>query len=318
MLSHDSTNLHLGPAPAERQAAALDLVFAQLSPVDRAAYVANLVAAGQAGQLDFDGLWEARRDDRLVGALWAQVQVGAAAGIWPPRLAPGEPGQTADRLLEAALTHLQAKGIQTAQTLLLAERVPDVEHAAVASPDVVRFVAAGFHHLADLVYLVSFTSDFPTNPPESALVFEPYTESNARRLAAVVEQTYDQTKDCPQLNGLRRIDDVLAEYRSTGVFDPSRWLIVCHENADVGCLLLADHPEVPQWELVYMGLIPSARGRGWGGGVIRHAQWLARQAGRGRLVLAVDSANQPAIDMYAHAGFTAWDRRSAYFKIFSS
>jgi hypothetical protein len=31
--------------------------------------------------------------------------------------------------------------------------------------------------------------------------------------------------------------------------------------------------------------------------------------------LAVDAANEPAIRMYAAAGFQAWDRRSVYLKM---
>jgi ribosomal protein S18 acetylase RimI-like enzyme len=77
---------------------------------------------------------------------------------------------------------------------------------------------------------------------------------------------------------------------------------------------LADHPQEENWELVYMGLVPSARGNGWGREVVRHAQWLTRQAGRPRLVLAVDAANHPAVAMYTCAGFRAWGRRRVYLK----
>jgi hypothetical protein len=79
-------------------------------------------------------------------------------------------------------------------------------------------------------------------------------------------------------------------------------------------LLLADHPDDDQWELVYMGIIPAARGRGWGLQITRHAQWLTGCAARRRLILAVDAANQPAVAMYAAAGFQTWNRRSAFVK----
>jgi hypothetical protein len=80
-------------------------------------------------------------------------------------------------------------------------------------------------------------------------------------------------------------------------------------------LLLADYPEQENWELLYVGLIPSARGHGWGREITRHAQWLTRQARRPRLVLAVDAANEPALRMYAALGFRAWERRRVFVRI---
>ena len=44
---------------------------------------------------------------------------------------------------------------------------------------------------------------------------------------------------------------------------------------------------------------------------------LAGRANRGRLVLAVDAANVPAVAMYRAAGFQVWDRRRAFFRLFS-
>jgi hypothetical protein len=164
------------------------------------------------------------------------------------------------------------------------------------------------------------------------LKFEPSTLQNRARLADVVEQTYEETRDCPSLGNMRNIEDVLTGYRSTGVFDPTRWLIVRDADRDVGCLLLNEHPgqghpgqEHPgpegatpgHLELVYMGVVPAARGNGWGVHITRQAQWITRLAGLERLVLAVDAANRPALDMYSRCGFDAWDRRSVYLRFFS-
>ena len=173
-----------------------------------------------------------------------------------------------------------------------------------------------YNRLSELLYLVSPNSEFPTSPPATSLEFESYSPANHQRLARIVEATYQQTLDCPQLDGIRDVEDVLAGYRASGVFDASRWLIVRHDGADVGCLLLGDFPENDNWELVYMGVTPSARGHGWGIELVRYAQWRAGQAGRARLVLAVDAANGPAIRLYAAAGFQAWERRTVFVKIF--
>ena len=37
-----------------------------------------------------------------------------------------------------------------------------------------------------------------------------------------------------------------------------------NDGRDVGVLLLADHPRARHWELMYMGLVPEARGTGLG------------------------------------------------------
>jgi hypothetical protein len=111
------------------------------------------------------------------------------------------------------------------------------------------------------------------------------------------------------------MDDVIAGYQATGSFDPARWFLLRHDGSDVGCLLLAEHAANRQWEVAYVGLAPEARGRGWGVATIRQAQWLARRARVGRLLLAVDAANAPAIATYAAAGFSAWDRRTVMLRI---
>jgi ribosomal protein S18 acetylase RimI-like enzyme len=63
---------------------------------------------------------------------------------------------------------------------------------------------------------------------------------------------------------------------------------------------------------MYMGLVPAARGHGWGGQIARYAQWLARCADVNRIVLAVDAANKPAVEMYRRSGFETWERRAVY------
>ena len=181
--------------------------------------------------------------------------------------------------------------------------------------DAELLVATGFQHLSDLLYLVCLADEFPSASPCSELQFEPYSPARHARFAQVVEATYEDTLDCPAVNGVRSIDDVLQGYRATGHFDPERWFIVRHQGEEIGCLILTDYPEHAIWELIYMGLLPAARGHGWGLEIVRHALWLARQAARNRVVLAVDAANEPALRMYATAGFRSWDQTAVYIRI---
>jgi ribosomal protein S18 acetylase RimI-like enzyme len=207
-------------------------------------------------------------------------------------------------LLQAAVAQAWRRDATLVQTLLETD----------ASDHATRLQKAGFRHIADLLYLVSPRDSFPEIRPTLPLALRPYDEQQRSALAELIEQTYEGTRDCPQLNGVRSPEDVVAGYQAIGQFSPQRWLIASQEGRDVGCLLLADHPSYDQWELVYLGLVPQARGQGIGFALTRYAQWLAQQAGRERLVLAVDADNAPALRLYAQAGFQTWDRRSVLVK----
>lgn len=291
-------------APAAQRTEAFELVLGDFAPSDRA----EQIKAWSADAAAAEGLWEARRDGRLVGAILSQVQPGRTAIVWPPRVVSGESDHTAERLLQACDEQLAGRGVCMAHVLM--------ESARPADDRVLR--AGGYHPLADLLYLGCGEDVFPQSRPDGPLEFEPHSEVNRDRFARLVEATYDQTLDCPRLNHVRRTEDVLEGYRQTGVLDPGRWLIVRHQDEDVGCLIVTDHPDHGTCELIYMGLTVPARGHGWGKHIARYAQWLTGIAGRPRLVLAVDAANQPAIEMYAAVGFEAWERRVVYAKVFTS
>jgi len=181
--------------------------------------------------------------------------------------------------------------------------------------DAELLVATGFGHVSDLLYLVCLAEEFPTTRPCTDLQFEPYAAHLHARFAKLVEATYERSLDCPAVNGVRNVDDVLLGYRSTGYFDPERWFVVRHRSEDIGCLILTDYPEHATWELIYLGLLPTARGRGWGVESVRHAQWLCGKSVRIRLIAAVDASNEPALQIYAAAGFQSWDRTSAYIRV---
>ena len=175
-----------------------------------------------------------------------------------------------------------------------------------------QLAGCGFQRLAELVYLFADVTPTISDPPESALTLTPRAHEIPDRLAAVIEATYAGTLDCPGLDGVRAIGDTLSGYRAQGRFMPEHWYLVGSAGRDVGALLLADHPGSGNWELVYMGVVPEARGQGFGAQIVRHALREASAASAERLVLAVDAANSPAIAMYRECGFREWDRRVAY------
>ncbi len=281
----------------------LSLVFSGHQPQDALNRVRAALAEYRCGKLPLAGLLAARRAGKLVGAAFAQVLPGRTATFWPPRLVPPEPEETAEQLSLAAVEHARNAGVKVIHALL---------EGQADSQEVAALERAGFTSLAELYYLLADRFDFPRTPPGGPLTFEPCTAEKHQRLCAVVEATYRETLDCPDLDGIRSAEEVLAGYGAEGETYPSHWYLIRHEDRDVGCLLLCDYGQHGNCELTYMGLVPSARGNGWGVLVTRFAQWVAGSLARERIVLAVDSANHPARNMYAAAGFRGWDRRRVY------
>ncbi len=101
---------------------------------------------------------------------------------------------------------------------------------------------------------------------------------------------------------------VLTGYRNTGTYAPENWFLAVEGERDIGCLLLSEHAGAI-WEIVYMALVPEARGRGMGKSLVRFAQWHAGRLGAGSLVLAVDERNLPALRGYEDCGFILLERR---------
>ncbi len=239
-------------ASPDERLAALELVFGRLSPANRDRRVAQVLAAAK--QQGNAVLWVGYRGQQLAAAMLAEVQVGRTAFVTPPRLIDDEPHGTASDLSVRVMDDLLGHGVQLAQALLETDHGPDAE----------QLLDVGFRHVANLLYLVSLAGSFPTSPPQDGLEFVPYRPAEQVRLANVMQRTYEASLDCPAIDKVRTIDDVLEGYRATGVFDPARWLIAMHQGIDIGCVLLTDHPHSNQCELIYMGLVREARGRGWG------------------------------------------------------
>jgi ribosomal protein S18 acetylase RimI-like enzyme len=289
--------------------AALELMVQAWPETERDAQLATLRAT-----LELNGaaalLFSAESNGKTIGAVTGQIVPGKVASIVPPQIRMGTDGEAvaiARTLLERLSLELTARGVVLCQTLLAEGDV-----AAGA-----RLRACGHEHAADLLYMAAEADSFPEQ--SLALPFElvAVNAADETRLAQLIDATYAGTLDCPRIDGLRDTTDVLTGYRAVGQSGDALWRIVRAGEIDAGCLLLAHHPQTRQLEIVYVGLIAAVRGRGWGLELTRHAQWLARQTGCERLVLAVDAANEPAIRIYATAGLRAWDRRAVWIKSLS-
>lgn len=305
MPSSASKSIEVLQAAPHQRLDALKLALAHLPPEDQARHCQAWTLAMQRNAA---AVWVGHRDGTVVAALIAEAPAGGAATVSLPQLAPYEPSATLTKMLAMVSESLGRSGVRLVQI------VPP----GFTSDEEQSILAAGFQRGCELLYLVAVRGTFPDASPADEITLLSLNDAGESRLAQVMERTYTGSLDCPNLREQRSISDVLDGYRHLGQFDPALWLVAQCEGVDVGCLLLADHPQSNTWELVYMGVVPEARGRGLGLAVVRHAQWLASAAGRERLTAAVDADNEPAVRIYAAAGFVGWDRRTVFLRTLSN
>ncbi|MGL4512769.1 MAG: GNAT family N-acetyltransferase [Lacipirellulaceae bacterium] len=304
MPRHADRRADVGIATPEERREALGLA---LDPVPVEARGTLVEAAGRVtGPLDvFAALAVYRVAGRVVAAAWGQPQPGSGAGLWPPAGA-GCTVAAADALMRVVNGALDTASIGMTQALF---EVDDDPRIAVVERH-------GYRQLAELLYLGRSVPQHRRDrrPDDRGIAFEPYAESDYARLKRVVEATYVGSLDCPGIEGVRSLDDVLAGYRATGRFNPESWRFAVVEGRDAGVVLVTPHDESDQAELVYMGLAPWARGRGLGAVLIDQALLRGALEGADFLMAAVDAANTPARRLYEAAGFAPWSRRFVYIR----
>lgn len=174
---------------------------------------------------------------------------------------------------------------------------------------------AGFECLARLIYMERELdrSALPSNafPSVTWVTYAPETHG---MFARVLAQTYEGSRDCVALSGRRDVEDILASHRAAGPFDPRLWMLALVEEEPVGLLLLSRLPDRLRHEIVYAGLLPAYRGRGYGAALMARAIRLARKDLATALTLAVDERNMPARGLYQRFGFVEWMRRDAWMR----
>ncbi|HUU82129.1 MAG TPA: GNAT family N-acetyltransferase [Phycisphaerae bacterium] len=175
------------------------------------------------------------------------------------------------------------------------------------------FARAGFELLADLAYLdrpAEAPHPDPAKPP--GLEFLPFRSESEPLFVEVLARTYQDSRDCPRLTGVRRTEDVLAAHRASGIHDPNHWLLLKIGGRPVGVLLLAGVPDRNAFEVVYVGVVPEARGRRIGDLLLDRAVDICRRNGNADLTLAVDGNNEPALRLYRRWRFREVSRRQAW------
>lgn len=287
--------------PESLRLAALRLVLRELPDASQAAVLESMVGAKAESLAPFSGLIVALDGERLASAVWAQPQPGNSASLWMPQGVGRLHDSIATQLIDRAAGVSDAAGVEVVQTLL--------EPADKTGSRLLE--RCGFQRIALLTYLEWRSRPIERQEPlPDGVTLQP-APTSLGRLEPLVSATYAGSLDCPAINGMRSMRHVLDGYRAAGLHDANLWLSIERHGVNAGVLLLADHHDADQLELVYMGIRPEARGRGLGLCLVRHAQDETRRRGRERLVLAADQANDKALAVYAAAGFSEWAQRVA-------
>jgi ribosomal protein S18 acetylase RimI-like enzyme len=294
--------------PAEWEPA-LRLVFQHVREEERQARIANAQALFERREIDPEGLAIASRGSRLVGAMVSTLLPGATGLVWPPQAVPGPEHQAVeDRLVEYALAWVRERGAKMAQAIVLPAEIHQAE----------PLMRHGFRHLTALWYLRHDLSYPPEGSggrdarPGLEIRYQPYPACDPSLFAATLVQTYEGTLDCPEVNGIRTVEEIVIGHQGQGKHDPNRWWLVWRGRTPVGVLLLTGMPEWQALDIAYLGVVPEARRQGLGREMTRWALAQARTAAVCWLTLAVDRRNRPAWDMYLAAGFVPHEEREVF------
>jgi mycothiol synthase len=293
-------------AQPNEQGAAFDLIFNQFGAAEREARVADALQLLRQRELPPEGVWVARKGSQLAGALVCLPLPGASGLIWPPQVAAGvDATEMEDQLTKAACAWLRGCGAKLAQALLTDEE----KH--LAAP----LQRNGFTHITSLWYLrcdpIRSVASFLSS---ERLTYQPWTTTRAVFQETLV-RSYEGTLDCPEVNGIRTIDEILAGHRGQRTDDPATWWLALDGGRAVGVVLVTEIPETRAWDLSYLGVIPEARRRGLGRELVQKVLNEARLAGITSVSLSVDTRNRPAWRLYVEMGFQPYDRREVYLSV---
>jgi GNAT superfamily N-acetyltransferase len=195
--------------------------------------------------------------------------------------------------IETLCRHFSTVDVQMAQVLL--------DPADVVSLEV--YQRHGFQRMAELLYLQkSIRKTAMPGPLPGEFHLVSYNEKTHAGFAAAINASYENSLDCPALNGTRSIEDVLLGHKAAGLFDPNDWFLLLHGNQPMAVLLLAVTHQSDGMELVYLGLSPDVRGYGLGNYLMQVAEARTFERKLDKLSLAVDSSNEPALKLYYRHG----------------
>jgi GNAT superfamily N-acetyltransferase len=236
-------------------------------------------------------------DGRVTGTIGVLSQPGRVGLIFPPELDRAS-AEVPGALIDAAIRRLEKAGSAFAQLTL------PLDDAAQAD----LFLEHGFSHLTDAVVLErSSPASGPGETAASLRAFPCDPDADSRGVARILERINEQTLDCPELDVLRTTEDLLAAHRSHSPAGRARWWRYEDDGGDVGVVLGTTADDSGTLEILFFGVVPEQRGKGFGRKLLD--RFLSDVGGEGAFVRAgMDCRNRFADSIYAACGFSETGR----------
>lgn len=302
-----SDSIEISVARSDEWPAAFDLALQQVPDAERPTRVANALALLGAGEIDPAGIIVARTPHGLAGVQVCVPLRGSSGVFWLPQVkSPWRDRDLAQRLVQAALTWLRGRGAKLAQALVHPNDLTQTE----------ALTHCGFQHVTRLQYLRHDLIDIPAAPTPAELRFRAFAPDIEPVFQLTLLRTYEQTLDCPELNGIRTIEEVMDGHRAQGIWRPDTWWLASLASEPAGIVLLTQLADVDGYDLSYVGVLPEYRRHGLGKALALHAMHAASDRDTLQLLLAVDQRNHPARRLYQSLGFEPTECREVLLLVF--
>lgn len=300
-------SLTVESARVEERAAAFRLIFQHQPHDEREQRLELALDLVNRGEFDPAGILIARSENEVVAAMLFQLIPGASGLLWPPQTVRMDFPQAAeDALLQYAVAWLQQRGAKLGQALL---HPPEVPLAASLERN-------GFQHITRLWYLRrSVRASDRTLAAPGRLTLESYRNGDRDQFHQTLLHTYAGSLDCPEVNGVRELNEIIIGHQAQGKHDPDLWWLAREEGQPVGVVLMTEMPEGTGLEIAYVGIVPQARNRGLGRELVARALAEAEQRGAVQVTLSVDERNHLAWNLYQHLGFEPYEQREVYLAV---
>ncbi len=235
------------------------------------------------------------------GAILGERLPGATASLCGPCVLPGsERISIEDELLDQCFAHLRDSKTKVVQAF----RALGADNAALLRNGMPKI---------STVWTMRHACR-PVTPHQSiaGLRFESQRDGLQSSCVDALIGSFEGSCDCPELNGLRTPEEVLAGHQG-GAPDLALWWLLTLNSECVGVLILVEESSGESVELSYVGVLSAFRGRAIGKAAVQHAMQYTAKQGK-ELTLLVDQRNRIAIEVYKKFGFAIVDARDVYLR----